>query len=128
MRYTDVYSWDGNAWRLVSAQNTPLREGIAKTLLRGIVPAHDAWQGVDPVGDERVMLHELNANYVQAFHTADVAWHDAHLAPDYVVINGDGSIDDRAQALHEFAQPVFAEYFRAFPVDHVPSAASVRWR
>ena len=28
---------------------------------------------------------------VNAFREADVAWYDAHLAPDYLVISGDGT-------------------------------------
>jgi ketosteroid isomerase-like protein len=119
IRYTDVYHWDGAAWRLVNAQNTALRAGVDKALREGSPPAHEPWQGNDPVGSETEVLRELNANYVNAFRHADVAWYDAHLAPDYVVVNGDGSIDDRAQALAEFARPVFAEHMRSFPVDKV---------
>ena len=29
IRYTDVYSWDGSTWRLLSAQHTSLKHGVA---------------------------------------------------------------------------------------------------
>jgi uncharacterized protein (TIGR02246 family) len=56
---------------------------------------------------------------VRAFREADVSWYDAHLSPDYVVINGDGSFKDRAQALADFARPTFATHMKSFPVDRV---------
>ena len=56
---------------------------------------------------------------MKAFREADVGWYDAHLAPDYVVISGDGSFHDRAAALANFAKPSFATYMKSFPVDKV---------
>jgi uncharacterized protein (TIGR02246 family) len=119
VRYTDVYHWDGAGWRLVNAQNTALREGVAKEELRGQAPAVAKWTGQDPQGDDLEVLRELNASYVQAFRAADVAWYDAHLAPDYVVVNSDGSFHDRAQALTEFAKPTYQTHMQSFPVDQV---------
>lgn len=118
-RYTDVYHWNGASWRLVNAQFTALRDGVSKEQYVGEVRAIAPWQGRDPSGDERDVLSELNADYVRAFREADVSWYDAHLAADYVVINSDGSLHDRARALTEFARPSFALHMRSFPVDKV---------
>jgi len=119
VRYTDVYVWNGAAWRLVSGNNTSLREGVAARQQTGAVPAHETWQGKDPGGDDAAILRTLNENYVKAFRDADVAWYDAHLAPDYVVVSGDGSFHDRAAALANFAKPSFATHMKSFPVDKV---------
>jgi uncharacterized protein (TIGR02246 family) len=119
VRYTDVYHWNGSKWLLVSAQNTPLRDGVAKFLHHGTTPPFTRWQRVDPVGDDLDVLRELNENYVRAFREADVAWYDAHLTPDYVVVSGDGSFNDRAKALENFAKPTFATQMKSFPVDDV---------
>lgn len=119
VRYTDVYHWSGSNWRLVNAQNTTLRDGVAKLQQTGKAPVSAQWQGADPSGDDDVVLRMLNANYVRAFRDADVAWYDAHLSIDYGVINSDGSFHDRARALAEFAKPVFATSIRSFPVDKV---------
>lgn len=119
VRYTDVQVWAGTAWRLVSAQNTPLQDAVAVARQSGTAPAHAVWQGEDPTGDDIAVLRTLNENYVKAFREADVAWFDAHLAPDFVVISGDGAFHDRAAALADFAKPTFATRFRSFPVDRV---------
>ncbi len=119
IRYTDVYSWDGAKWRLVSAQHTSLKPGVAVQQHTGSAPAHAPWQGQDPTGDDLEVLRTLNENYVQAFRAADVAWYDAHLAPDYVVVYGDGSFHDREAALADFAQPHYATHIKSFPVGAV---------
>jgi ketosteroid isomerase-like protein len=117
IRYTDVYAWSGTAWRLVSRQNTPIKDAAAVPLHKGTAPEHAPWQGEDPSGDDLGVLRTLNQNYVKAFRDADVAWYDAHLAPDYVVVSGDGSFHDRAAALANFAKPTFATSIQSFPVD-----------
>jgi hypothetical protein len=119
IRYTDVYAWSGAAWRLVSGQNTPVKEAVALPLQKGTAPGHVPWQGQNPTGDDLVVLRTLNQNYVKAFREADVAWYDAHLAPDYVFISGAGSLQDRAAALANFAKPTFATSIHSFPVDKV---------
>ena len=119
LRTTDVFHWDGDRWWLVGAQATPLREGVAATLQAGTAPEHAPWQGSDPVGDAADVLRRLNERYVQSYREADVGWYDAHLAPDYVVTNGDGSFVDRAGALSAFARSTFATHMRSFPVDQV---------
>ena len=119
VRYTDVYQWSGTQWQLINAQGTALRDGVAPPVQRGTAPAHAPWRGEDPRGDDLAVLRELNKNYVRAYREADVAWYDAHLAPDYVVVNSDGSFHDRARALAEFAEPSFATYMQSFPVGKV---------
>ena len=118
-RYTDVYQWNGSAWKLVSGQNTRLAPGAAVAQHTAAIPAHAAWSGTDPTGEDLDVLLALNANYVDAFRRADVSWYAAHLAPDYVVVNPDGSFGDRSAALADFAQPTFAEKLASFPVDEV---------
>jgi uncharacterized protein (TIGR02246 family) len=119
LRYTDVYTWNGAVWRLVGGQHTALRDGVPVHLQGGTAPPLGRWGGQDPTGDDVEALRILNENYVRAFREADVAWYDAHLAPDYVVVSGDGSLQDRAGALADFARPTFATSIRSFPVDKV---------
>lgn len=118
-RSTEVYRWNGTAWRLVGSQLTPLRTAAARQPVSGVAPAHAPWAGSDPTGEPDAVLHALNRSYVQAFREADVAWYDAHLAPGYLVVNGDGTLHDRGAALGEFAKPTFATHIRSFPVDRV---------
>jgi uncharacterized protein (TIGR02246 family) len=119
VRYTDVYVWDGAGWRLVSGQNSPFQADVPVGLQTGAAPRHAPWTGSDPQGEDLDVLRELNASYVEAFRNADVAWYAEHLAPDYVVVSGNGSIKDRAAALADFAQPVYAKHIASFPVDKV---------
>ncbi len=119
VRYTDVYVWNGRAWRLVSGQNTGLKDGVPAARRTAIAPTNAPWTGQDPTGEDIDVLRQLNEQYVDAFRRADVAWYDAHLAPDYTVVSSDGSLQDRAAALVDFAKPVFAEHIRSFPVDRV---------
>lgn len=106
-------------WQLVNVQLTALRDGIAHSLQQGQAPAHAPWRGTNPAGDDLAVLRNLNASHVRAFREADAAWYDAHLAPDYVVVSSDGSMQDRARALADFAEPYFATYMRSFPVNEV---------
>jgi ketosteroid isomerase-like protein len=119
VRYTDVHVWSATAWRLVSVQHTPLQGAVEVSARRGTVPAHVVWPGQDPHLDDTPLLHALNESYVKAFRDADVAWYAAHLAPDYLVISSDGSLNDRAAALERFALPTFATAMRSFPVGKV---------
>lgn len=119
LRYTDVYVWNGTTWRLIGSQTTPMQPGAPLAMRVGVAPEHGSWPGQDPVGDDHSVLTALNENYVRAFRESDVAWYDAHLAADYFVISGDGSMNDRAQALANFARPTFATTMKTFPVDKV---------
>jgi ketosteroid isomerase-like protein len=119
VRYTDVYQWDGRAWRLVSGENTTMGPTVPVPLQTGTEPVHAPWQGLDPVGADLEVLHEINANYVRSFRECDVGWYAAHMAPDYVAAQSDGSLHDRALALARFAEPTFATQMKSFPVDDV---------
>lgn len=119
-RYTDVYAREDGRWRLVSAQNTPVRKPAGPSQEPPAPPgAAPQWQRTDPQGDDEAVLAALNQQYVQAFRDADVAWYDAHLSADYQVVFGDGSIHDRRAALADFAKPYFADDIAAFPLDKV---------
>ncbi len=49
------------------------------------------------------LLRRLNAQYVRAHLTGDVAWYQARLADDFVCIESDGRILDRGEFLREIA-------------------------
>jgi ketosteroid isomerase-like protein len=119
VRYTDVYQWDGKHWRLHNIQHTALAAGVSVAAHIGETPALTPWQGKDLSGDTNAVLYALNENYVRAYREADIAWYDAHLAQNYHVVNSDGSLDDRAAALMEFAKPQFATFMKSFPVEKV---------
>ena len=119
VRYTDVHVWSDTAWRLVSVQNTLLTDDAAARPRSGKPPAYATWTGRDPSADDASLLQAMNESYVKAFRDADVAWYAAHLAPDYVMVAGDGTEWDRAAALSRFAQPTFATAMLSFPVDKV---------
>lgn len=118
-RYTDTYLRRDTGWRLVNCQHTAVQPGVPTTPRPGVAPQHAVWTGQDPQGDDLEVLHTLNAQYVQAYRDADVAWYDAHMAPDYNAVQGDGTRSDRAAALARFAEPSYALHMRAFPVDRV---------
>lgn len=119
LRYSDVYVLRGRAWSLVNSQHTLAQVGVPMSSRTGVVPRHLPWSGQDPYGDELAVLQALNAQYVQAYRDADVAWYDAHFAPDYNAVQGDGTVCDRSAALARFALPSFATEMRDFPVDRV---------
>ena len=50
------------------------------------------------------ILEELNAGYIRAVRTSDVAWFDKHLAPDFVNSNADGTLVDRAAFFEDMAR------------------------
>lgn len=119
-RYSATYLWQREAWRLIALQLTPLRAAQDSNAPVATAPTvAQPWRGMPHRGDDAAVLHALNEDYVQAFRAADVAWYDAHLAPEYHVVFGDGSRHDRAAALADFAKPYFAEGIRRFPVDRV---------
>ena len=120
VRYTHVYAWQDGRWRLVSAQSTPIKtSATAQDAAVAVADTGTPSQRKDPAGDDIAMLASLNAQYVQAFRDADVAWYNTHLAPDYQVVFGDGSLHGRAAALADFAKPHYAESIASFPVDKV---------
>ena len=48
---------------------------------------------------DRVTLERLNQEYVDAFMSANVEWYREHLAEDFVCIESDGSVLDKAEFL-----------------------------
>src|SRR5687768_6182770 len=64
----------------------------------------------DTVSDEAI-LTELNERYVDSFMRGDVGWYKEHLADDFVCIESDGSVLDKAEFLRRTAKgPDVAAY------------------
>src|SRR5688572_31038885 len=55
------------------------------------------------MSDEAV-LQELNQRYVDSFMSADVAWYDQHLSDDFICIESNGALLDKAQFLRQTAE------------------------
>jgi len=56
-------------------------------------------------------LQQLNQEYVDAFMNADVEWYRAHLAEDFVCVESDGSVLDKAEFLSNTVKgPDVVEY------------------
>lgn len=56
-------------------------------------------------------LEQLNKEYVEAYMSADVAWYEKHLADDFVCIESDGSLLNKAEFLSKTAKgPDVADY------------------
>ena len=53
---------------------------------------------------DRATLERLNQEYVDAFMNADVEWYREHLADDFVVIESDGSVLNKAEFLTNTAK------------------------
>jgi ketosteroid isomerase-like protein len=49
-------------------------------------------------------LQQLNRDYVRSVDEADVAWFDAHLAPDFFNTNPDGTFIDRESFLTQIGR------------------------
>lgn len=65
----------------------------------------------EPNNSDRRTLERLNEEYVAAFMSADVGWYEEHLADDFVCIESDGSLLDKAQFLSNTAKgPDVADY------------------
>jgi ketosteroid isomerase-like protein len=57
------------------------------------------------------VLERLNQQYVDAFMNSDVEWYSEHLDDDFVVIESDGSVLNKAQFLVNTAKgPDVADY------------------
>ena len=106
--YTDVYALLGGRWQCVSAhfalRPAPPQTGAAKTaaIVAGVPSAAD-----------RATLAGLNEHYIRAIRESDVAWFDAHLAPEFVNANADGSFSDRAAFLAFIGKPSAVSNLRA---------------
>ena len=59
----------------------------------------------------KATLELLNEEYVGAYMSADVNWYEEHLADDFVCIESDGSVLNKAQFLSSTAEgPDVADY------------------
>ena len=57
------------------------------------------------------VLEQLNKAYIEAYMSADVAWYEKHLAAEFVCIESDGSMLNKAQFLNKAAEfPDVADY------------------
>jgi ketosteroid isomerase-like protein len=119
VRYTNVYARTNDGWRLVNSHHTALKSNVDVSLKVGAFAAWRPLPRAAPLPDDTAELFKLNDGYVKAFRDANPAWYDAHLAPDYLVINSDGALNDRNTALARFAKPTFATHFKTFPVNKV---------
>ena len=53
---------------------------------------------------DELRLRRLNQEYVDAFMIADVEWYREHLADDFIVIESDGSVFNKAEFLTNTAK------------------------
>ena len=66
---------------------------------------------MEPNKSDLGTLQQLNQEYVDAFMNADVEWYRAHLAEDFVCVESDGSVLDKAQFLSNTVKgPDVVEY------------------
>jgi len=60
---------------------------------------------------DEAILRSLNQQYIDAFMTADTAWYREHLAPEFICIESDGSVLDKAAFLAVYgAGPDVTDY------------------
>ena len=62
------------------------------------------------------LLSRLNLEYVRSVDESDVRWFDAHLAPDFMNSNPDGSLVDRNGFLDQIARGPGVSDIRAYDV------------
>ena len=55
-------------------------------------------------GSDLDILTDLNLGYIRSVEERDVRWFDAHLAPDFMNSNPDGSLVDRQGFLNQIAR------------------------
>jgi ketosteroid isomerase-like protein len=98
--YTDVYAFLDGRWQCVSAhfalRPAPPQTGATRTA---------ALAAGAPSAGDRATLADLNHHYIRAVRESDAAWFDAHLAPEFVNANADGTFSDRAAFLDFIAKP-----------------------
>src|SRR5262245_48580832 len=109
--YTDVYGFIDGRWRCISAhfalRPAPPQTGATKTAAIAAAAASPA----DHAG-----LAELNRHYIRSVQESDVRWFDAHLAPEFVNGNADGSFSDRAAFIEVIGKPCPVANLRAADV------------
>jgi len=69
-------------------------------------------------------LQRLNRDYVRSVLESDVRWFEAHLAPDFMNSNPDGTLVDRAGFLKQVAKPCAVSKLREEDV-HIQVVADV---
>jgi len=52
------------------------------------------------------ILQQLNRDYVRSVARSDVSWFDENLGEDFLNVNADGSLVDRAEFLAQIARPL----------------------
>jgi ketosteroid isomerase-like protein len=67
--------------------------------------------------DDLEILKQLNHDYVQSFLNSDPQRYDELIADDFICIEPDGQLVDRAAFLAAAALPVMVEYFRVEDVE-----------
>jgi ketosteroid isomerase-like protein len=106
--YTDVYGLLDGRWQCVSAhfalRPAPPQAGAARTA--------DVVAAVPSRADHAV-LADLNHHYIRSVQESDVRWFDAHLAPEFVNGNADGTFSDRAAFLSFIGKPSPVSSLRA---------------
>src|SRR5262245_29711389 len=109
--YTDVYGLIEGRWRCVSAhfalRPAPPQVGATKTA--DVVAA-------GPSSADHAALADLNHHYIRSVQESDVRWFDAHLAPEFVNGNADGSFSDRAAFIEVIGKPCPVANLRAADV------------
>ncbi len=66
---------------------------------------------------DKTTLERLNQEYVDAFMNVDVEWYREHLADDFVVIESDGSVLNKAEFLTNTAKGPDVVYYKLQKVD-----------
>ena len=67
--------------------------------------------GTETRKSDKDTLERLNKEYIEAYMSADVGWYEKHLADDFVCIESDGSVLNKAQFLSKTAKgPDVADY------------------
>ena len=66
---------------------------------------------MEPNKSDLGTLQQLNQEYLDAFMNADVEWYRAHLAEDFVCVESDGSVLNKAEFLSNTVKgPDVVEY------------------
>jgi len=56
---------------------------------------------IEKSSTDETTLERLNNEYIQAYLSADVSWYDEHLDNQFICIESDGSVLDKAQFLRK---------------------------
>lgn len=59
------------------------------------------------------ILQQLNRDYVRSVEASDVQWFEENLGDDFLNVNADGSLVDRAGFLDQIAQPLMISNLEA---------------